>query len=125
MRAIMVLVRIAAGLIGIGALALAATSMLKVGFDRISILLQALSITIALFCFWFALLAGSPPELDKLARTLLIGLVAGVICFVPGFVGPLIFTPEDNLGPLIGIFLTGPAGFVLGSIGGFVWTRVK
>jgi hypothetical protein len=52
----------------------------------------------------------------------MIGVVTGSIAFVPGFVGPLIFS-SSNLGPLLGIFITGPAGFVLGSIGGFVWTR--
>jgi len=125
MRAIMVFVRIAAALLGIAAAALAANSMLVVGFDRFSVMLQATLLTTAVFLLWFAALAHSPSELDKLARTLLIGLVAGVICLVLGFVGPLIFTPENNLGPLLGIFITGPAGFILGCIGGFVWTRLR
>jgi len=125
MRAIMVFVRIAAALLGIAAAALAANSMIVVGFDRFSVMLQATLLTAAVFFLWFAALAHSPAELDKLARTLLIGLVAGVICIVPGFVGPLIFTPENNLGPLLGIFITGPAGFILGCIGGFVWTRLR
>ena len=125
MRAIMVFVRIAAALLGIAAAALAAKSMLVVGFDRFSVMLQATLLTAAVFLLWFAALAHSPSELDKLARTLLIGLVAGAICLVLGFVGPLIFTPENNLGPLLGIFITGPAGFILGCIGGFVWTRLR
>jgi hypothetical protein len=33
-----------------------------------------------------------------------------------GFVGPLILWPENNLGPLMGIFLTGPLGFVGGAV---------
>ena len=125
MRAIMFFVRIAAALLGIAAAALTANSMIKVGFDPISIMIQAVLITVAVFCLWFAALAHSKPERDKLARTLRIGLATGAICLVAGFVGPLIFTPEANQGPLLGIFITGPGGFVLGSVGGFVWTRAR
>ncbi|ESY72623.1 multidrug ABC transporter permease [Mesorhizobium sp. LNHC252B00] len=44
----------------------------------------------------------------------------GVIGFIGGFVGPIVFTPEANQGPLLGIFITGPLGFVLGLIVGLV-----
>lgn len=48
------------------------------------------------------------------------GVILGVIGFVGGFVGPLIFTPEANQGPLLGIFITGPLGFVLGLVVGLI-----
>ncbi|CDX19089.1 hypothetical protein MPLB_1750003 [Mesorhizobium sp. ORS 3324] len=48
------------------------------------------------------------------------GAILGIIGFLGGFVGPVIFTPEANQGPLLGIFITGPLGFVLGLIVGFV-----
>ncbi|WP_256750597.1 hypothetical protein [Mesorhizobium sp. Mes31] len=48
------------------------------------------------------------------------GVILGVIGFVGGFVGPLIFTPEANQGPLLGIFITGPLGFVLGLVVGLM-----
>lgn len=48
------------------------------------------------------------------------GVILGVVGFVGGFVGPLIFTPEANQGPLLGIFITGPLGFVLGLVVGLV-----
>jgi hypothetical protein len=38
-----------------------------------------------------------------------------------GFLGPIIFTPEANQGPLLGIFITGPLGFLLGGVAGFVY----
>lgn len=44
------------------------------------------------------------------------GCFLGVLGFVGGFVGPIIFTPEANQGPLLGIFITGPLGFVIGFI---------
>jgi hypothetical protein len=46
------------------------------------------------------------------------GMILGIIGFVGGFVGPLIFTPDANQGPLLGIFITGPLGFVVGLIVG-------
>jgi hypothetical protein len=53
-------------------------------------------------------------------------VVTGLIGFAAGFFGPMIFKPEANQGPLLGIFITGPVGMVLGAIGGFVvWRRKK
>lgn len=46
-------------------------------------------------------------------------LILGFLGFIFGYIGPLIFSPEDNLGPLMGIFLTGPVGFVFGGVIGF------
>jgi hypothetical protein len=60
-----------------------------------------------------------------LLKCILIGaLGTGLIGFVAGFIGPLIFTPESNQGPLLGIFITGPLGFVVGGIGGAVYYSV-
>jgi len=38
----------------------------------------------------------------------------GGIGFAAGFFGPIILNPEANQGPLIGIFLSGPGGAILG-----------
>ena len=45
--------------------------------------------------------------------------LVGFITFLCGFVGPIILTPEANLGPLLGLFITGPLGFLLGGVIGF------
>ncbi len=42
------------------------------------------------------------------------GVILGAIGFACGFVGPVIFAPEANQGPLLGIFITGPLGFLIG-----------
>lgn len=42
------------------------------------------------------------------------GLILGGIGFAAGFFGPMVFAPGANQGPLLGIFITGPGGFVLG-----------
>lgn len=33
----------------------------------------------------------------------------------------MIFAPEANQGPLLGIFYTGPAGVLLGAVGGLLY----
>lgn len=48
-------------------------------------------------------------------------LLLGAIGFVAGFFGPMIFTPGANQGPMLGIFITGPGGAVLGAVGGAIW----
>jgi hypothetical protein len=52
-------------------------------------------------------------------------VVVGAIGFAAGFFGPLILTPEANQGPLLGIFITGPLGMVVGAIGGAVYWRIS
>ena len=49
-----------------------------------------------------------------LKRILGPALILGGIGFVGGFVGPIILTPDANQGPLLGIFITGPLGFIIG-----------
>jgi hypothetical protein len=49
------------------------------------------------------------------------GAVVGAIGFCGGFFGPMIFTPDANQGPLLGLFITGPLGFVGGAIAGLVY----
>jgi hypothetical protein len=58
-----------------------------------------------------------------LAGSVLVGaFVVGGIGFSAGFFGPLLFMPSGsaNAGPLLGIFITGPWGFLLGAVGGAV-----
>lgn len=56
-----------------------------------------------------------PPFSRPYWRAALLGTV-GLSC---GYWGPLHFTPSATMGPLLGIFLTGPAGMALGF--GFEW----
>ena len=48
-------------------------------------------------------------------------LIVGGIGFCAGFFGPMVFAPDANQGPLLGIFITGPLGALLSAIGGFVY----
>jgi hypothetical protein len=47
--------------------------------------------------------------------------VAGAVGFCGGFFGPMILTPGANQGPLLGLFITGPLGFLGGGIAGAVY----
>ena len=48
-------------------------------------------------------------------------VVLGVSGFVLGFFGPMIFAPEANQGPMLGIFITGPGGALLGAVLGWAY----
>ncbi len=52
---------------------------------------------------------------DSLPRTVLWGLGAAVVGFGSGFVGPALWSDSPQ-GPLLGIFVTGPAGAALGCV---------
>lgn len=59
--------------------------------------------------------AKGPPGEARFAHYLVIGAAAvGLVGFVAGFFLPLILSPDANQGPLLGIFITGPGGAVLG-----------
>jgi hypothetical protein len=45
-------------------------------------------------------------------------LFVGAISFSAGFFGPMVLDPGANQGPLLGIFITGPMGLVLGAVWG-------
>ena len=42
-------------------------------------------------------------------------LLFGAVGFLAGFLGPIVLNPEANQGPLLGIFITGPLGLLLGA----------
>ena len=52
---------------------------------------------------------------DSLLRTTLWGVGSAVIGFILGYVGPALLSKSPQ-GPLLGIFLTGPAGAALGCV---------
>jgi len=45
-------------------------------------------------------------------------LMIGAAGFAAGFFGPMIFIPDSNIGPLLGILMTGPGGALLGLLMG-------
>jgi hypothetical protein len=53
------------------------------------------------------------------------GIIFGAIGFILGFMGPIILNWGGKLGPMLGIFITGPIGFLVGLIGGGIYQYIK
>lgn len=54
--------------------------------------------------------------------------IAGGIGFCAGFFGPMLLAPGADQGPLLGLFVTGPLGFIAGSVSGLgyaLWQRYE
>ncbi len=83
---------------------------------------------VAVAAFWGARRLGalpgaSPPWLRSLRMIVGTALVLGVVGFVLGFFGPMLLAPQANQGPMLGIFITGPVGFLAGLVIGIVRMR--
>ena len=65
--------------------------------------------------FWF--LEYPPGRARAVSRwCVLTSFVVGGVGFLAGFIGPAFWYPDSNLGPLLGIFATGPFGSLAGAI---------
>jgi hypothetical protein len=49
-------------------------------------------------------------------------LVLGAVGFAAGFFGPMVLNPESNLGPIIGILISGPGGAIAGAVLGSIFS---
>jgi len=88
-----------------------------------------LSTLISLICAsvisWFTWKKLSVIEYGYFSYALMGGIIIGSISFIFGFFGPMIFMAESNQGPLLGLFITGPIGFLAGLIGGSILWYIK
>ncbi len=110
--------RVAAAVFGVLLFAYSITFVVKVGAPMLMWALA--SATVATYLWWYALRGDANDTRQWMAAGRRAGVTLGIIGLVLGYIGPLIFMPDANQGPLFGIFGTGPAGFVLGSIAGVV-----
>src|SRR5262249_44091032 len=81
--------------------------------------------SVAGYLWWFAIRGDDGPSRRLMASGCRSGVLFGLIGFTFGFLGPLIATPHANQGPLLGIFVTGPAGLMLGAFGGLIRNVVR
>ena len=65
-------------------------------------------------------MSGTPasPAPGSLAAAGAGALFVGAVGFCAGFFGPIALNPGANQGPLVGIFITGPGGAILGAVVG-------
>jgi hypothetical protein len=72
-------------------------------------------LTMSVLCWWSALTSdrGNKGRIEASWR---LGWTVGAIGLFAGFVGPLLLS-DSNLGPLLGLLITGPLGFVAGALG--------
>lgn len=75
------------------------------------------------FVAWFVWVKLGSADQGMISSIFLGAILIGGIGFTAGFFGPMIFAPEANQGPLLGLLITGPLGFLAGGIAGFFyWT---
>ncbi|HUR96397.1 MAG TPA: hypothetical protein VMY76_17595 [Gemmatimonadales bacterium] len=77
-------------------------------------------VTMGLLCWWSAAAGHGGEGEARIGASWRFGWAVGGVGLALGMVGPLLLTPNTNLGPLLGILLMGPLGFVLGAIIGAV-----
>lgn len=73
-------------------------------------------VTMGLLSWWTALGAHREDSRARIRASWRGGWRVGGVALALGLIGPLLLNPQASLGPLLGILLTGPAGFVLGAI---------
>lgn len=89
-------------------------------------LLLTVSLVCAAAAGRFVWISNRSKTADSVTPTVILwAVIAGSISFLAGFIGPMIFMPEANQGPMLGIFITGPLGFALGGIAGLVYAVRK
>jgi len=87
--------------------------------------LTLLLITFAALCWWFALRGDRAESRAAIGATWKGGVWVGAASFALGFIGPFLIWPDSNLGPLLGILLTGPLGFVCGALGALGFQKLR
>jgi hypothetical protein len=80
--------------------------------------------TAAVFGWWFALSGHHVESRNRMKVCLAGGLILFIVGSFGGYFLPLVLMPRSNLGPLWGIFLTGPVGFALGTLLGWIYTAI-
>ncbi len=117
--------RIVAGTLGllIGA-ASALACYVQAASGGMVFVIPAVLFALALSASWYALVGAQ--VLAPIGWCLLAGLVTGAaVAPLVGAAAAVIFYPGNNLAPLLGAFIVGPAGFLLGCIGGIVWFEFR
>jgi hypothetical protein len=82
-------------------------------------------LTMTVLCLWSAVSGDQAGNRASIGASWRMGWMVGGVGLALGFVGPLVIYPKASLGPLLGILLTGPLGFVVGALGAGVVRAVQ
>lgn len=80
--------------------------------------------SVAFLLGWYAR-TGSQKVKCAMSEGAICGVLMGALGFVVGLLGPILFAPDANQGPLLGIFFTGPIGAYLGFMGAVIIGLMK
>lgn len=80
-----------------------------------------LSLLCAIGAGWYTWRSLGRAASGAMSSILLGAVLVGTVGFCGGFFGPMIVAPDANQGPLLGLLITGPLGFLLGGVGGLVY----
>ena len=95
------------------------------GFDPLGSIVSLCAATAGALCYWYVFLGNLPEHRARMRYALLGGFILGGIGFAAGFFGPIFLTPRSNQGPLLGIFFTGPLGFIIGVAIGSLYAHFR
>lgn len=93
--------------------------------DNALALADALALATAFLAAWFVWRRAASADGGFLSAVFGGAVILGSIGFAAGFFGPLILTPDANQGPLLGLFITGPLGFIAGGVIGALWHMMR
>ena len=81
----------------------------------------AISLVCATFAAWFTWKLVAGERISTLVAVTGGALILGGLFFTLGFLGPMVISKDTNQGPMIGLFIAGPLGVIMGAIGGYVY----
>ena len=122
MTALRVVAGILATLLTLLAL-LALRQLLAHSTGLLGVIVTSCAAALAVVTGWFAARGHRAASRVAMGITCLGGSIGGGVAFTAGFFGPMFLSPNSNQGPLLGVFVTGPIGFILGLVTGFLWSQ--
>ncbi len=99
--------------------------MKRYGLDGIDYIKDVVLAIVVIVFLWVAFCINSPKSQVRMKYTALGGALLGSIGFFGGFIGPILLDPTTAQGPLVGIFITGPLGLVVGAVGGYIYALFR
>lgn len=81
----------------------------------------AVALAGALLAGWSAWKVATGEKVSVGLAVLSGALMLGGLCFIIGFLGPMVLAKDTSQGPLIGLFIAAPLGVITGAMGGYIY----